>query len=259
MLLVVDAGNTNVKLGLFEGEDLAAAWRLGTDIRRTSDELTAMLVTLMQHQGYTTKGVDSAVISSVVPPLTGVLEEVCRQAFGVTPLTVGHETPTGVRICIDNPREVGTDRIVHTAAAHRLFGGPSIVVDFGTGTVFDVVSVEGDYLGGVIAPGIELAAEALFARAAKLPRIELQFPHTVVGKSTVHAMQSGLMYGYLSLVEGVLARLKKEMGGAPKVIATGGLARIIKDHTAAIDIVEPDLNLKGLRLIYEMNRPPVRG
>ena len=253
MLLAVDIGNTNVTLGLFRGEELEARWRLSTDIRRTSDEFTMMLLTLLEQDDVSPDQVTAAVIASVVPPLTEVLEAVCQRCFHLTPLIVGPETRTGVRVRIDNPAEVGADRVVNAAAAHRLQGGPLIIIDFGTGTTFDAVSDEGDYLGGTIAPGIELAAEALFQRAAKLPRIELEFPPRVIGTNTVNAMQAGLMYGYLGLVEGIVARMKMELGGSPWVIATGGLAEVMQGHTEVIDAVEPDLTLQGLRMIWELN------
>ena len=253
MLLAVDIGNTNVTLGLFRGEELEARWRLSTDIRRTSDEFTMMLLTLLEQDDVSPDQVTAAVIASVVPPLTEVLEAVCQRCFHLTPLIVGPETRTGVRVRIDNPAEVGADRVVNAAAAHRLQGGPLIIIDFGTGTTFDAVSDEGDYLGGTIAPGIELAAEALFQRAAKLPRIELEFPPRVIGTNTVNAMQAGLMYGYVGLVEGIVARMKMELGGSPRVIATGGLAEVMQGHTEVIDAVEPDLTLQGLRMIWELN------
>lgn len=254
MLLVIDIGNTNVTLGLFEKEELVATWRLRTDIRRTSDEFATTLLTLLEQDNILRDTITAAAIASVVPPLTEVLEAVCQKSFGVTPLTIGHETPTGVRVCVDNPAEVGADRIVNAAAAHRIHGGPLIIVDFGTATTFDAVSEEGDYLGGTIAPGIELAAEALYQRAAKLPRIELEFPQRVVGTNTVHAMQAGLMFGYLSLIEGIVARMKTELDGTPRVIATGGLGYVMQGQTKVIEAVEPDLTLQGMRMIWEMNQ-----
>jgi type III pantothenate kinase len=185
--------------------------------------------------------------------MVSVFEELCRRYFGVTPLVVGSGIKTGVRISMDNPREVGPDRVVNAAAGHKLYGGPLIVIDMGTATTFDAVSKDGDYLGGAIAPGIGISAEALFERAAKLPRVELIRPKKAIGRNTVAAMQSGLIFGYVGLVEGIATRMRKELGGEAKVIATGGLAGVIAKETDVVDVLEPDLTLIGLRLIYEMN------
>jgi type III pantothenate kinase len=257
MLLAIDIGNTNVVLGLFRDQEIMATWRLGTDIRRTSDEFVALMLTLLEHQGLDRSAIDAAIISSVVPPLTGPVAEACRQCFGVTPLSIEHNTRTGIEVRVDNPREVGADRIVNSAAArvaHGTDGSPLIVIDFGTATTFDAVSGDGAYLGGAIAPGIGLSSEALFQHAAKLPRIELEFPEAVVGKNTVHAMQAGIMFGYLALVEGIVARMKHELGGEARVVATGGLADVVGRRTDLVDVVEPDLTLQGLRLIHELNQ-----
>ena len=259
MLLAIDIGNTNIVIGLFRDDAIVATWRLGTDARRTSDEFVALMLTLLQHQGLSHSQVDAAIISSVVPPLTGTLEAACRSCFNVEPLTVGPDTLTGIRVLIDHPSEVGADRVVNAVAAHHMYGRdglPLIVIDFGTATTFDAVSPQGDYLGGAIAPGIGLAAEALVQRAARLPRIDLAFPETVVGKNTVHAMQAGLMFGYLSLVEGIVLRMKRELGEEALVIATGGLAPIIGPRTDLVGSIEPDLTLYGLRLIYLRNLAP---
>jgi type III pantothenate kinase len=198
--------------------------------------------------------VEGVILCSVVPPLTGVVEKLCERYLHRTPLVVGGEAETGVRILYDNPQEVGADRVVNAVAVYRRYGGPACVVDFGTATTFDALSAEGDYLGGAIAPGIGIAAEALFRRTAKLPRIDLVRPPTVIGKNTVHSMQSGLLFGYVGLVEGVVARFRAELGPEMKVVATGGLARLVAAETAVVDVVEPWLTLEGLRLIWEINQ-----
>ena len=262
MLLAIDIGNTNIVVGLFRGDSIVATWRLGTDARRTSDEFVALMLTLLQHQGLNHSQVDAAIISSVVPPLTGTLEVACRSSFHVEPLTVGPNTLTGIKVLTDHPSEVGVDRVVNAIAAHHMHGRdglPLIVIDFGTATKFDAVSPQGDFLGGAIAPGIGLAAEALVRRGAKLPRIDLTFPETVVGKNTVHAMQSGLMFGYLSLVEGIVLRMKRELGGEAVVITTGGLASVIVPRSNLVGPIEPDLTLHGLRLIHQRNHAPSGG
>ena len=257
MLLAIDIGNTNVVMGLFRDQEIAATWRLGTDIRRTADEFVALMLTLLQHRGLDQSAVHAAIVSSVVPPLTGPVREACQRCFGFLPLNVEYDTRTGIEVRIDNPSEVGADRIVNSAAAraiHGTDGSPLIVIDFGTATTFDAISGDGAYLGGAIAPGIGLASEALFQRAARLPRIELQFPEAVVGKNTVHAMQSGIMFGYLALVEGIVNRMKDELGGEARVVATGGQADIVGRRTALVDVVEPDLTLQGLRMIHELDQ-----
>ena len=197
--------------------------------------------------------IDSAIIASSVPPLVTVFEELCRRYLGVTPMVVGPGVKTGVRIALENPREVGADRVVNAAAAHRLYGGPLIVIDFGTATTLDAVSEDGDSLGGAIAPGIGISSEALFKAAAKLPRVELVRPPKAIGRSSVAAMQSGLIFGYVGLIEGIVARMQKELGGEAKVIATGGLADVIAREASVVDALEPDLTLIGLRLIHEQN------
>ncbi|HEY48871.1 MAG TPA: type III pantothenate kinase [Dehalococcoidia bacterium] len=253
MLLATDIGNTNLVLGVFEGERLKATWRFSTDVHKLADEYAAVLANLLPLKGLAFSDIESAIISSSVPPLVAVFEELCQRYFEVTPTVVGPGTKTGVRISIDNPREVGADRVVNAAAAHRLYGGPLIVIDFGTATTLDAVSAEGDYLGGAIAPGIEISAEALFEHAAKLPRVEMVRPQKAIGGNSVAAMQSGIIFGYVGLVEGLVARMRKELGGKAKVIATGGLANIIAKETTIIDALEPDLTLIGLSLIYELN------
>ncbi len=254
MLLAVDIGNTNVALGVFEGEQLRATWRVATGVNQRADEYAVLLLTLLHHQGLNKADIKEVALCSVVPPLTATFEELFQRYFHISPLVVGAGVKTGVRIRIDNPREVGADRIVNTAAGHYLYSGPIIIADLGTATTFDVVSEEGDYLGGAIAPGINTAAEALFTRAAMLPRVELVHPKQAIGTNTIAAMQSGIVFGYVGLVEGVVARIRQELGEKAKVVATGGYAGLIAKETAVIDEVNLDLTLVGLRLIYLMNK-----
>lgn len=254
MLLVIDIGNTNIVLGLFEGERLRGTWRMATGLHRMADEYGIMTLALLRHSGINPADIKEAILCSVVPPLIPTFEEFCQRYFKVTPLVVGAGIKTGVRISMDNPREVGADRVVNAAAAHHLYGGPVIVIDFGTATTFDVVSKEGDYIGGAIAPGIMIAAEALYMRTAKLPRVEITRPKQAIGKNTISAIQSGLVLGYIGLIEGLVAQIRKELGSKAKVVATGGLAQVIGKETPVIQEVNPDLTLIGLRLIYEMNR-----
>ena len=254
MLLVVDIGNTNVTFGILDGDKIRATWRMATDVHQMADEYAALLLNLLQHQGIDTSEITEAAMCSVVPPLVRTFHELFEHYFHITPLVVGPGVKTGVRIRMDNPREVGTDRIVNAAAAHHLYGGPLIIIDLGTATPFDVVSKEGDYTGGSIAPGIVIAAEALFTRTAALPRVELIRPKYAIGTSTVSAMQSGIIFGYVGLVEGIVGRIREELGEKPLVVATGGYAGIIAKETSVIDRVNPDLTLIGLRLIYLMNK-----
>jgi type III pantothenate kinase len=254
MLLAIDIGNTNIAIGVFEDERLRAAWRLGTDVHKLEDEYASVFLNLLSLKGLAFADIDCAIISSSVPPLVTVFEGLCQRYFEVSPMIVGPGTKTGVRIAIDNPREVGADRVVNAAAGHRLYGGPLIVIDFGTATTLDAVSEEGDYLGGAIAPGVGISAEALFEHAAKLPRVELVRPQKAIGRNSVSAMQSGIIFGYVGLIEGIVARMRKELGGSAKVIATGGLADVICRETDIVDALEPDLTLVGLRLVYELNR-----
>jgi type III pantothenate kinase len=254
MLLAVDIGNTDITLGVFEGEELRATWHIATSIHHMADEYAALLLNLLHYQSLKTADIKEIALCSVVPPLVATFEQLCQRYFLVSPLIVGAGVKTGVRIRMDNPREVGADRIVNAAAAHHLYGGPIIITDMGTATTFDTVSREGDYIGGVIAPGIDTAAEALFMRAAMLPRVELTRPKSAIGTNTVSAMQSGLIFGYVGLIEGIVARIQQELGGKAKVVATGGYAELIARETAVFDTVAPDLTLIGLRLIYQMNK-----
>ena len=254
MLLAIDIGNTDITLGVFEGEELRATWHIATGIHRMADEYATLLLSLLRHQSLDISDIKEIALCSVVPPLIATFEELFQRYFNISPLVVGTGVKTGVRIRMDNPREVGTDRIVNAAAAHHLYGGPIIITDLGTATTFDTVSKEGDYLGGAIAPGISTAAEALFTRAAMLPRVELTRPKRAIGTNTAAAMQSGLIFGYVGLIEGIVARIQQELGGKTRVVATGGYAELIAKETAIIDVVNLNLTLIGLRLIYLMNK-----
>jgi len=253
MLLTVDVGNTNVTLGVFEGEALRATWRLATDIERLADEYGGLILSLFQHGNLSPEDVTEAAMTCVVPELEPVFQTVCRRYFDVSPLVVGVGTKTGLRILYDTPRDVGADRVVDAVAAIRIYGPPLIVVDIGTATVFDAINTDGDYLGGAIAPGPGIAFEALIQRAAKLYRVEFTRPAAAIGRNTVSALQSGMIFGYVGLVEGIVARMKQELGGKAKVIATGGYAESISQETDIIDVVDFDLTLVGLRMIHEMN------
>jgi type III pantothenate kinase len=254
MLLAVDIGNTNIAFGIFDKEQMRATWSIATDIHRTADEYAVLLLNLLPREDITFGDVDSVIICSVVPPLEPIFEELSQHYFGVMPLIVGPGVKTGVRISTDNPREVGADRVVNAAAAHRLYGGPVIVIDFGTATTLDAVSEEGDYLGGAIAPGIGISSEALFERASKLPRIELIAPQHAIGTNSVTAMQSGIIFGYVGLIESLVHRIRKELGGKAFVVATGGLANVIAKETKVVDVVNSHITLCGLRLVHELNR-----
>jgi len=254
MLLAIDIGNTNITFGLYEGERLGPCWRIRTIHEKMPDEYGILIDQLFRHRGYDPEQVTGIAVASVVPPLTPVFQQVCRDYVGRAPLVVDAGVRTGVRVRYDNPRDVGADRVVDAAAVWKLYGAPACIVDFGTGTTFDAVSAEGDYLGGAIAPGIGIAARALFERTAKLPRVELVRPPSAIGRNTPHAIQSGLLFGYVGLVEGMVARFKAELGPETKIIATGGLAEIIARETDVIDVVDPWLTLHGLRIVYELNR-----
>ncbi len=254
MLLAIDIGNTETTFGVFDGEELRATWHMATDIHRRADEYAALLLNLMRQQGIDTANIKAIVLCSVVPPLISTFGELFQRYFHVKPVVIGAGVKTGVSIRMDNPREVGADRIVNAAAAHHLYGGPVIVTDLGTATTFDTVSKEGDYLGGAIAPGIMTGAEALSTRTSMLSRVELVRPKRAIGTSTIAAMQSGIIFGYVGLIEGIVARIQKELGEKAKVIATGGYASLIAKETKVFDEVNPALTLIGLRLIYQMNK-----
>jgi type III pantothenate kinase len=254
MLLAIDIGNTDTTLGVFEGEELRATWHMATVIHRMADEYATLLLNLLYHQGLDKSDIKEVALCSVVPPLIATFDELFQRYFNFSPLVVGAGVKTGVRIRMDNPREVGADRIVNAAAAHHLYGGPVIITDLGTATTFDTVSKEGDYLGGAIAPGITMATEALSEQTAMLPRVELVSPKHAIGTNTIAAMQSGIVFGYVGLIEGIVARIRQELGEKAKVVATGGYADLIAKETQVIDVVNPDLTLIGLRLIYLMNK-----
>jgi type III pantothenate kinase len=254
VIFVVDIGNTNVTLGLYAGEELVSHWRIATVHERMPDEYAMLLLNLFQYAGYAPTEVKGIAIASVVPPLTGVFATLCQEYFAQEALVVDAGVKTGVRVRYDNPREVGADRVVDAAAVHKFYGGPACIIDFGTGTTFDAVSAEGDYLGGAIAPGIGIAADALFRRAAKLPRVDIARPPSAIGANTVHSLQSGLLFGYVGLVEGMVARFRAELGAHMRVIGTGGLAELIARETTVIEVVDPWLTLKGLKLVYHLNR-----
>jgi len=251
-LLVVDLGNTNIVLGVYRGEELVNSWRLATARERTADEygiLARQLIGDAMHAS-----LEGAMVASVVPPLNSTIAFMIHKYFGVDPLFVEPGVKTGIAIHVDNPQEVGADRIVNCAAAHDRYGGPTVVVDFGTATTFDVVTANAEYVGGVIAPGLNISAEALFARAARLPRVDIRRPDRVIGTNTVVNMQSGIYFGYLGLVDGILARIRAEVPNLKRVVATGGLASLFAEESEYIDDVDPELTLKGLKIIYDRNR-----
>ncbi len=250
-LLVVDVGNTNVVLGVYLGDALAGSWRLATARERTADEYGILTRQLL---GELAANLDGAIVSSVVPPLNSAFAGMIEEHFGIEPLFVEPGVKTGIAIHVDNPQEVGADRIVNCVAAFERYGGPSIIVDFGTATTFDVVTVNAEYVGGVIAPGLNISAEALFARASRLPRVDIRRPPTVIGTNTVVNMQSGLYFGYLGLVDGILARMKNELPPLKKILATGGLATLLARDSEHIEEVHDDLTLEGLKIIYDRIR-----
>jgi type III pantothenate kinase len=254
MLLAIDIGNTNVVLGVFDKENLSAHWRVGTNAQITSDEYAMIFKDLFGFAGMEFGSVDGVIISTVVPPILQVMIEMSRKYFRIEPMIVTHEIKTGITIRYDNPKELGADRIVNAAAAYHLYGGPLIIVDFGTATTFCAVTKRGEYLGGAITPGVKISAEALFQRASKLPRFEFAKPERVIGTDTISAMQAGILYGYAGLVDGIIERMKKELAPDARVVATGGLAELIAPETRSIREVKPQLTLEGLRLLYHFNR-----
>ena len=253
MLLAIDVGNTNVTLGLYEGDKLNPHWRLATDHNRMPDEYGLQLLGLLQNAGKSTKDLTGISLASVVPQLTTRVVQACREYLKQEPLVVDTGIKTGIKIRYEDPKAVGADRVCDAVATLKLYGGPACIVDFGTATTFNALTKDGEYLGGAITAGINLAADALFTHAAKLQRIDLQRPPSVIGRNTVHAMQSGLLFGYVSMVEGMVARFRSELGRDMKVIATGGLAESISQETRVIDILAPWLTLDGLRILWELN------
>lgn len=257
MILVFDVGNTNIVLGVYREKNLLNSWRLATDKSKSSDEYGLMIHQLFSLNNLKLSDVKAVIISSVVPPIMHTLENVSKKYCGLEPLVVGPGIKTGINIKYDNPKEVGADRIVNAVAAYEIYGGPLIVVDFGTATTFCAISKKGEYLGGSITPGIKISSDALFQMAAKLPRIELVKPEGVICKNTVNSMQSGIIFGYVGLVDYIVKRMKKELAQNgnenPKVIATGGLSKLIFSESETIDELNPLLTLEGLRIIYERN------
>lgn len=254
MLFCLDIGNTLITLGLFEGDVLAYHWRVTTEVHRTVEECAVLVDSLLRLEALNKQDIQAACMVSVVPRLTGTFVELCQRYLQADPLVVDVGVRTGVKILTENPREVGADRIVNAAATFQRYGGPACVVDFSTATTFDAISGEGDYLGGAIAPGLGIALEALSERAAKLPKVEIARPPQAIGRNTIQSMQSGFLFGIVGLVEGMVARFRRELGDEMRVIATGGLADIVTRETDAIQILAPWLTLEGLRLVYSLNR-----
>lgn len=254
MLLAIDIGNTNVTLGVFRGEKLVTTWRAATDPARMPDEYAVFLMNVLQREGLSAGDIHEAALCSSVPPVTRTWEHLCQRYFHIKPLVVGAGIKTGMRVLYDDPRAVGADRVTDAVAAYRMYSGPVIVVDMGTATVFDAVSREGEYLGGAIAPGIMVSVEALVSHASMLRRIEMVRPPKAIGRNTAHAIQSGMIFGYVGLIEGLVARFQQELGGGATVVATGGLADIITRETPIFHHYQPDLTLIGLRMIYDLNR-----
>lgn len=256
MLLAIDLGNTNITFGLYRGENLLRTWSLSTDLHRTPDEYEIQIDNLFQRAGHSPVEVDAVVLSNVVPPLQAAYERIVRNLFGVSPYHVSAVNgDTGLTFAVPNPAEIGSDRVANAVACNYHYGGPAIVVDMGTATTFDVLSAANEFMGGAIAPGLQISSEALHERAAKLPRVQLTPPPTAIGRNTVHAMQSGTVYGYVGLVRGLVHQIRQEMQAEAKVIATGGLAQIVADLSGIVDVVNPHLTLEGLRLVYLRNHP----
>ena len=253
MLIAIDIGNTNITIGLFRESELVSTWRFSTDSQKTSDEYGLLLKQVMSYNNVEIAQIDAATICSVVPPLTTTFESLCRIYIDVNPLTVVAGTKTGIKVLYDSPRDVGTDRIVDAAAAHHIYGGPCIIVDLGTATVFDAVNERAEYLGGAIAPGMIVSADSLYRATSQLRKVELNAPGQAIGKNTTHSIQSGLVFGYSELIKGMIARFKKELGTEATVIATGGQATIVKDQVGEFNYIDLDLTLKGLQIVHSLN------
>lgn len=254
MLLTLDIGNTNIVLGIFKGKRLKRNWRIFTDLKRTSDEYWVLIDGLIRGRGEEASRIDAAILSSVVPPLTPVIRDMIKEYLGFIPLVVTADLETGIKICYRNPKEVGSDRVVNAAAAFNLYGGPTIVVDLGTATTFCVITKKGEYIGGSIAPGVLTSLEALFQKTARLPKVELIRPDSVIGKDTISSMQAGVVFGYAAMIDGMIERIREELMIEPYVVATGGLASLIAPESRMVDESRPFLTLEGLRIIFEMNR-----
>ena len=254
MILTMDIGNTNIKTALFDGKEMYKYWRMSTNISSTSDEYGVKLTSMFAHEGVSTDVVEGIVVSSVVPTINFTIEHMLQNYFGKMPLVVAPGVKTGINIRYENPRELGSDRIANAVAAYDEYGGPCIFIDFGTATTFGVVDAEGAFLGGTICPGIKLSSEALVSGTAKLPRFELVKPETVIGRTTLSNLQSGMYYGYVGLIRNIVRKIKQELGREAFVVATGGMAVLIEEETQSIDKLDGLLTLKGLRIIYERNQ-----
>lgn len=255
MLLAVDIGNTSITLGLYQTDKLGPRWRLASDNERTADEYGILLIQLLERAGVSSGEVNEIAIASVVPPLTGTFERSCREYLNCAPLIVDAGTRSGIPLRYEDPKQqVGADRVANAAAVRKMHKGAACIVDFGTATIFDAISADGEYLGGAIAPGIGIASDALYRRTAKLPRVEITRPPSAIGRNTVQSLQSGLLYGYVGLVEGMVARFRAELGPDMKTIGTGSFVELIAKETRCIDVVEPWLALQGLKIIYDLNR-----
>lgn len=255
MLLAIDLGNTNIKYGVFEGEKLVASFRVSSRISRTADEYGSVLVGLLSDQGIKKSDITGIIFSSVIPALNYTICHMCEFFFGISPLVIGPGVKTGLNIKADNPREVGADIIVNSVSAYKKYGGPIIVIDFGTATTFDVITEKGELLGVVIAPGIKTSLEGLSTKTAQLPMVELESPKSVIGKNTVHCMQAGIIFGFAGLVDNIINKIKKELGVETiRVVATGGLGEIIAKEVKSISVVDRTLTLDGLRIIYQLNK-----
>ena len=253
MLLAIDIGNTNITIGLFNKETLEKTWRISTSRNNTSDEYGTNILNILSNTDISNKDISAIVMCSVVPPLTTTFIDLFKDYFNISPLIIGSGTKTGIKIMYDSPRDVGADRIVDAAAVLHLYKGPAIIVDLGTATVFDAITANGEYLGGAISPGIGVSAESLYKATSQLKRVELIAPKTAIGKTTTHAIQSGLILGYSELIKGMIKRFKEELDNNAKIIATGGLADIISKEVNLFDIIDHDLTLKGLQILYELN------